>query len=87
MKVVFHIYKVDVQFTPPNKLMRHPFENNALHIKLWGASFLNRPAYFGQHENDDHRVLSSYISSCVSFVCAHVHKTQRLLRYTLSLFP
>jgi hypothetical protein len=34
MKVVFHIYKVGVGFTSPNEPMRHPFENNAPHIKL-----------------------------------------------------
>jgi hypothetical protein len=66
--VVFRIYKVGVWFTLPSKPMRHPFGNDAPHIKLWGASFLNCPAYFGQPENGDQRVLFSYCSSCVSFV-------------------
>jgi hypothetical protein len=52
----------------PSKPMRHPFRNKAHHIKLSGASFLNCPAYFGQPENGDQRVLSGYASSCVSFV-------------------
>jgi hypothetical protein len=49
--------------------MRHSFGNDALHIKLWGASFLNCLVYFGQPKNDDQRVLSSYTGSCVSFIC------------------
>jgi hypothetical protein len=48
--------------------MRHPFRNNAPHIKLSGESFVNCQTYFGQPENDDHRVLSGYASSCVSFI-------------------
>jgi hypothetical protein len=52
----------------PSELMRHQFKNDALHIKLWGASFPNYPAYFGQPENGDQRVLSGYASSCISFV-------------------
>jgi hypothetical protein len=48
--------------------MYHPFENDAPHIKLWGASFPNCPAYFGQPENGNSRVLSGYTSSCVSFI-------------------
>jgi hypothetical protein len=34
MKVIFHISKVGVVFTSPSEPMRHPFENDAPHIKL-----------------------------------------------------
>jgi hypothetical protein len=66
--VVFHIYKIGVEFTSPSEPMRHPFGNDAPHIKLWGASFPNCLAYFRQPENDNQRVLSGYASSCVSFI-------------------
>jgi hypothetical protein len=46
--IIFYIYKVGVEFTSPNEPMRHPFENDAPHIKLWGTSFPNYPTYFGQ---------------------------------------
>jgi hypothetical protein len=55
-------------FMSPSEPMRHSFENDAPYIKLWGASFRNCPMYFGQPENGDQRVLSSYASSCVSFI-------------------
>jgi hypothetical protein len=66
--IVFHIYKVCVGFMSPNEPMRHPFENDAPHIKLWGASVPNCPAYLGEPENGDQYVLSDYADSCVSFV-------------------
>jgi hypothetical protein len=66
--VVFYIYKVGVWFMSPSEPMRHPFGNDAHQIKLWGASFSNYPAHFGQPENGDQRVLSGYTSFCVSFV-------------------
>jgi hypothetical protein len=34
MKVVFHIYKVGVEFTSPSEPMRHTFGNDAPHNKL-----------------------------------------------------
>jgi hypothetical protein len=52
----------------PSEHIRHPFGNDAPHIKLWGASFLNCPTYFWRPENGDQRVLSSYASSYVSFI-------------------
>jgi hypothetical protein len=67
--VVFHIYKVGVGFTSPSEPMHHLFRNDAHHIKLWGASFPNYLAYFRQLENGDQHVLSSYASSCISFIC------------------
>jgi hypothetical protein len=66
--IVFHIYKVGVGFTSPSESMRHPFGNDASHIKLCGASFRNYPAYFRQPENGDQHVLSDYTGSYVSFV-------------------
>jgi hypothetical protein len=66
--VVFHIYKVGVGFKSLSEPMRHPFGNDAHHIKLWGALFLNCPTYFGQPENGHQPVLSGYTSSCVSFI-------------------
>jgi hypothetical protein len=51
--IVFHICKIGVGFTSPSEPMSHPFRNDAPYIKLWGASFLNYPAYFGQPENGD----------------------------------
>jgi hypothetical protein len=60
--ILFYIYKIGVGFTSPSEPMRHPFRNDAPHIKLWGASFLNCSAYFGQPENDFQRVLSGYAS-------------------------
>jgi hypothetical protein len=66
--VVFHIYKVGVWFMSPSEPMCHPFGNDAPHIKLLGASFLNCPSYFWQPENDDQHVLYGYASSCVSFI-------------------
>jgi hypothetical protein len=66
--IVFHIYKVGVGFTSSSEPMRHPFRNDAPHIKLWGALFLNYPVYFRQPENGDQHVLSGYVSSCVSFI-------------------
>jgi hypothetical protein len=36
----------------------HPFRNDASHIKLWDAWFLNFPAFFEQPENCDHCMLS-----------------------------
>jgi hypothetical protein len=39
--VVFHVFKVGLAFTSHSKPMRHPFRNNAPHIKLCGASLLN----------------------------------------------
>jgi hypothetical protein len=32
--IVFYIYKVGVGFTSPSEPMRHPFGNDAPHIKL-----------------------------------------------------
>jgi hypothetical protein len=52
----------------PSKPIFHLFRNDAPRIKLLGASFPNCPAYSGQPGNGDQRVLSSYASSCVSFV-------------------
>jgi hypothetical protein len=65
---VVNICRVGVGFMSPSEPMRHPFGNDAPHIKLWGASFQNCPAYFGQPKNGDQRVFPSYASSCVSFV-------------------
>jgi hypothetical protein len=67
--IVFHISKVGVGLTSPSEPVCHPFGNDAPYIKLWGASFWNCPAYFGQPENSDQHVLSDYVSSCVSFFC------------------
>jgi hypothetical protein len=39
--IVFHISKVGVGFTLLSELISHLLGNNAPHIKLWGASFLN----------------------------------------------
>jgi hypothetical protein len=39
MKVVFYIYKVNVGFTSPSEPMCHLLENDAPHIKLYGALF------------------------------------------------
>jgi hypothetical protein len=44
---VVNICGVGVGFTSPSEHMCRPFGNNAPHIKLWGASFQNCPAYFG----------------------------------------
>jgi hypothetical protein len=66
--IVFHIYKVGVGFTSSSEPMCHPFVNDAPHIKLWGASYPNCPAYFGQLENGDQHMLFGYASFCVSFI-------------------
>jgi hypothetical protein len=50
-----------------NEHMRHPFGNDASHINLWDAWFLNYLAHFGQPENGDRCVLSG-VCLCVSFV-------------------
>jgi hypothetical protein len=38
--------------------MRYLFGNDAFHINLQDAWFLNCPTYFGQPRNDNHCVLS-----------------------------
>jgi hypothetical protein len=43
--VVFYISKVGVGFTLLSEPMHHPFGDDAPHIKLWGASFLNCPVW------------------------------------------
>jgi hypothetical protein len=47
--------------------MHHPFGNDASHMNLCDAWFLNCPAYFGQPENDNYCVLSD-VCLCVSFI-------------------
>jgi hypothetical protein len=47
--------------------MHHPFGNDASHMNLWDAWFLNYPMYFGQSENDDRCMLSG-VCLCMSFV-------------------
>jgi hypothetical protein len=63
--IVFYVYKVGVGFTSPSEPMRHPFRNNAPHIKLWGASFSNYPTYFRQPENGDWRGYAAEIGHVI----------------------
>jgi hypothetical protein len=65
--VVFHISKVSVGFTSLSEPMCYPFEKNAPTLNCEVHHSWIVP--FGQPENGDHRVLSGYIGSYVSFVC------------------
>jgi hypothetical protein len=71
--IVFHISKVVVGFMSPSEPMCHLFRNDAPHIKLCGASFLNCPVL------DSLRMVTTtcylvtlalvYLSSMVSAAC------------------